>query len=84
MVGAPVLSPDGAFAAFLVNGQNGTTLTGFETRVGGEGIGGVPVPRTVGAGAPVNVKAVTDDGDVIVQSDGGISLKKIAPKARVY
>lgn len=73
VVGAPVLSPDGAFAAFLVNGQNGTTLTGFETRVGGEGIGGVPVPRTDGAGAPVNVKAVTDDGDVIVQSDGGIS-----------
>jgi hypothetical protein len=64
--GSPVLSPGGSYVAW-VDGQS-RSLTGFETRVGGEGLGGVPID--VGdptLGDPVRVRAVTEDGLVIAQ-----------------
>ena len=61
----PVLSPGGAYVAWV--GDDGM-LTGFETRVGGEGLGGLPVDQGDPAlGDPVRVRAVTDEGQVIAQ-----------------
>ncbi len=64
----PVLSPDGRYVG-EVRAENGAGIvTGFDTAPGGEGLGGVPVdlgdPQD---GSAVSVRAVTDDGRVIVQ-----------------
>lgn len=62
----PVLSPGGAYAAWV--DSRTAMVTGFETRVGGEGLGGAPVDLGDPAlGDPVRVRAVTDDGLVVVQ-----------------
>lgn len=60
-----VISPNGEYAAGI---DDHDRVTGFETRFGGEGLGAVPVdlgdPQS---GNPVRVRAVTNDGRVIVQ-----------------
>ncbi|WP_167880546.1 hypothetical protein [Nocardioides guangzhouensis] len=64
----PVLSPRGTVIAETLTDNQQTQLTGFETRVGGEGLGGVPIePGSAGDGSQVRVRAVTDDGLVIAQ-----------------
>jgi hypothetical protein len=64
----PVMSPNGLYVAFVDLSDGGAHLNGFDTRPGGEGFGSptVDVP-TSEDGIPLRVRAVTDDGDVIVQ-----------------
>ena len=64
----PVISPNGRYIAFLDLSGGKVMLTGFTTESAGEGFGPAPidVPRTEG-GVALAVRAVTDDGDVIVQ-----------------
>ncbi len=64
----PVVSPAGTFVAetTVENGQG--TVTGFDTRAAGEGLGGLPVDLGDRQdGSLVTVRAVTDDGRVVVQ-----------------
>ncbi len=63
----PVISPNGRYVAYvdLTSGRAG--LTGFDTQPAGEGFGlPLDLPDTED-GVPIRVRAVTDDGDVIVQ-----------------
>ncbi len=64
----PVISPNGRYIAFLDLSGGKVVLTGFTTEPAGEGFGQAPVdlPRAEG-GVALAVRAVTDDGDVIVQ-----------------
>jgi hypothetical protein len=64
----PAISPNGLYVAFVDLSSGGARLTGFDTRSAGEGFGQAPIdlPSTEG-GVPIAVRAVTDDGDVIVQ-----------------
>ncbi len=64
----PMISPNGLFVAFIDVSDGSARLTGFDTQPAGEGFGQAPVdlPRTED-GVPLRVRAVTDDGDVIVQ-----------------
>ncbi|NYD55843.1 hypothetical protein BKA08_000081 [Nocardioides marinisabuli] len=64
----PVLSPDGGYVAMIDLGQGAPVLTGFDTEPAGEGLGAAPVdlPRSEG-GTTIRVRAVTDQGDVVVQ-----------------
>jgi hypothetical protein len=67
----PVISPNGKYVAMVADDNGHAFATGFDTRPGGEGMGGVPVyPGDAAAGDPVRVRAVTDDGRVIVQGSG--------------
>ncbi|WP_296606869.1 hypothetical protein [Nocardioides sp.] len=64
----PVLSPNGAFVAYVDVSSGRAEVNGFTTDPSGEGFG-LPLtglPR-VEDGIPIRVRAVTDDGDVIVQ-----------------
>ncbi|GCD88560.1 hypothetical protein [Nocardioides sp. LS1] len=65
---APVLSPHGKYVAFVDLSSGKPVLTGFDTSPSGEGLGAAPIdlPRREN-GVAVRVRAVTDDGDVIVQ-----------------
>ncbi|MBB6627663.1 hypothetical protein H5V45_10050 [Nocardioides sp. KIGAM211] len=64
----PVLSPDGRYIAFLDRNGDPTPLTGFTTGAGGEGFGAAPVEISRSEdGVLPSIRAVTDDGDVIVQ-----------------
>ncbi len=64
----PVLSPNGLYVAYLTEQDGSGLLTGFDTLPAGEGLGGVPVelgdPQD---GSAVRVRAVTNDGRVVVQ-----------------
>lgn len=64
----PVISPNGWYVAFVDLSGGRAHLTGFDTRSAGEGFGVAPIdlPSAEG-GVPIRVRAVTDDGDVIVQ-----------------
>jgi len=64
----PVLSADGRYVAFVDLSGGQAHLTGFDTAPSGEGFGAAPVdlPRAED-GVAIRVRAVTDDGDVIVQ-----------------
>ncbi len=57
-------SPDGRYAAYVVDEGSGPTLTGFSTEAGGEGLGALPVADSDPA---PTVRAVTDDGLVVVR-----------------
>ena len=57
-------SPDGGYAAYVVDEGSGPTLTGFSTEAGGEGLGALPVADSDPA---PTVRAVTDDGLVVVR-----------------
>jgi hypothetical protein len=64
----PVISPNGRYVAEVLAENGEGEVTGFDTRPAGEGLGGVPVDLGDPAdGNPVTVRAVTDDGAVIVQ-----------------
>ncbi len=69
---SPVISPNGQYIALVTTFDNGrSNVTGFDVRFGGDGLGAVPVyPGPAGAGDPIRVRAVTDDGKVIVQGSG--------------
>lgn len=64
----PVLSPNGRYVAEARIEHGKGVLTGFDTSIGGEQLGGVPVdlgdPQN---GSAVTIRAVTNDGQVIVQ-----------------
>ncbi|MCW2796043.1 hypothetical protein [Nocardioides sp.] len=65
----PVMSPNGRYVAFVDLSSGRARLTGFDTQPAGEGFGQAPIddlPSTED-GVPIRVRAVTDDGDVIVQ-----------------
>ena len=64
----PVVSPNGGYVAFVDLTGGTAHLTGFDTQPAGEGFGQAPIdlPSTEG-GVAIRVRAVTDDGDVIVQ-----------------
>lgn len=63
----PVLSPDGAYVA-LIDLTERPMLTGFDTFPAGEGFGSAPVDLPSSEdGIPLRVRAVTDEGEVIVQ-----------------
>lgn len=67
----PMISPDGSTVAMLRREGGDVLVTGFETRFGGEGLGGFPIdPGKPGLGDPVRVRAVTNDRKVIVQGQG--------------
>ena len=67
----PVISPNGRYVAMVADDGGRNAVTGFATEPGGQGMGGVPVyPGNASAGDPVRVRAVTDDGRVIVQGSG--------------
>ena len=67
----PLISPNGRYVALVADTNGRSAVTGFETRSGGQGWGAVPVyPGDAAAGDPVRVRAVTDDGRVIVQGAG--------------
>lgn len=64
----PVLSPDGSFIALVDLTSGRAILTGFDTQPSGEGFGAAPIDLpSIEGGVPIRVRAVTDDGDVIVQ-----------------
>lgn len=64
----PVLSPNGGYVAYVDVSSGRAEVNGFTTDPSGEGFGlpltGLPA---VEDGLPIRVRAVTDDGDVIVQ-----------------
>ncbi len=64
----PAISPDGRYVAFVDTSGGAAHLTGFDTQPAGEGFGQAPVelPSTED-GVALRVRAVTNDGDVIVQ-----------------
>lgn len=63
----PVISPNGLYVAQL-SSDNGGSLTGFDTRPAGEGLGSVPIDLgDQQQGSAVSVRAVLDDGRVIAQ-----------------
>jgi hypothetical protein len=64
----PAISPNGRYIAFVDTSGGAAHLTGFDTQPAGEGFGQAPIdlPSTEG-GVPIRVRAVTNDGDVIVQ-----------------
>jgi hypothetical protein len=63
----PVLSPSGRYVGELSTDQGGS-LTGFDTRPGGEGLGGVALDLgDRQQGTAVTVRAVLDDGRVVAQ-----------------
>ncbi len=65
----PVLSPNGAYVAYVDVSSGRAEVNGFTTEPGGEGFGISPItdlPRTED-GVAIRVRAVTDEGDVIVQ-----------------
>lgn len=67
----PVISPDGKTVAMLRREGGEVMVTGFETRFGGEGLGGFPVdPGKAALGDDPRVTAVTNDRKVIVQGQG--------------
>jgi hypothetical protein len=63
-----VITPNGRYVAFVDLSRRGAHLTGIDTQPAGEGFGAAPIdlPATEG-GVPIRVRAVTNDGDVIVQ-----------------
>jgi hypothetical protein len=64
----PVISPNGRYVAEtrIENGHG--VVSGFDTRLGGEGLGSVPIDLgDQQDGSAVRVRAVTDDGLVIAQ-----------------
>ena len=69
----PVISPDGAYIAFIDLSGGGAHLTGFDTQPAGEGFGQAPIDPRTEDGVALSIRAVTDDGDVVVQG-GGTSL----------
>lgn len=94
----PVLSPDGRYVALVDLSSGDAVLTGFGTGPAGEDLGAAPVDLPVTeSGVPIRVRAVTDDGDVVVQGrrtsllwrsqqDGGnsvIDLAETAPDQQV-
>ena len=66
----PVISPNGRYVA-EIDAQDGPgLLTAFDT-ASGESLGGVPIDRgDPQDGSTVSIRAVTDDGRVIVQGTG--------------
>ncbi len=65
----PVLSPGGGYVAYVDVSSGRASVNGFTTEPSGEGFGPTPLddlPPTED-GIPIRVRAVTDDGDVIVQ-----------------
>ena len=63
----PVISPNGLYVAELSTEQGGS-LTGFDTRPAGEGLGSVQIDLgDRQQGTAVTVRAVLDDGQVIAQ-----------------
>jgi hypothetical protein len=64
----PSISPNGKYIAQTLRSNGKGTLTGFDTRPDGEGLGRTPLDLgDPEAGTTVYVKAVTDDGQVIAQ-----------------
>lgn len=64
----PAISPDGHYIAYVDLSSGEARLTGFDTAPAGEGFGEAPSDLpTAEDGVPIRVRAVTDDGDVIVQ-----------------
>lgn len=65
----PVLSPNGSYVAFVDVSGGRASLTGFETEPGGGGLGTAPIDDLPARedGTAIRVRAVTDDGYVIVQ-----------------
>lgn len=64
----PVLSPGGAYIAYVDVSGDRAHLNGFGTQPAGEGFGASRVDfPAVEDGIPVRVRAVTDNADVIVQ-----------------
>jgi hypothetical protein len=65
---APVISPNGKYVGTISTSSGQSTISGFTTDFAGEGFGGHPIDLgDEDAGDPVQVRAVTDDGMVIVQ-----------------
>ena len=66
--GPPAISPNGKYVAETLVEDGEGLVTGFDTRPAGEGLGGVTVDLGDPTdGSTVTVRAVTDDGRVIVQ-----------------
>jgi hypothetical protein len=66
--GPPAISPNGKYVAETLVEDGEGLVTGFDTRPAGEGLGGVTVDLGDPTdGSTVIVRAVTDDGRVIVQ-----------------
>ena len=64
----PVISPNGRYVAFVDLSDGHARLTGFDTRPAGEGFGQAPIDLpSIEGGVPIAVRAVTDNGDVIVR-----------------
>ncbi len=64
----PVLSPDGRFIALIDLSSGNAVLTGFETVPDGQGFGPAPIDLSgANASESLRVRAVTSEGDVIVQ-----------------
>lgn len=62
----PAVSPSGGYSAHVVDEQGGAMLVGADTEWGGEGFGGVALPRTDTGPAP-RAAAVTDDALVVAR-----------------
>lgn len=64
----PAISPSGRYVAEIRSEGDTGLLTGFDTGFAGEGLGGEPIERgDPQAGTAVSIRAVTDDGRVVVQ-----------------
>ncbi|MGA8210165.1 MAG: hypothetical protein WB798_08420 [Nocardioidaceae bacterium] len=64
----PVLSSNGRYLAFIDLSSGRPRLTGLDTRSPGDGLGQAPIDlSSTEGGVPIAVRAVTDEGDVIVQ-----------------
>ncbi|GAB2859460.1 hypothetical protein [Nocardioides pacificus] len=65
----PAISPNGGYVGYVDVSGGEATLTGFDTQPAGEGFGPAPIENLPVSedGVPIRVRAVTDEGDVIVQ-----------------
>lgn len=68
----PAISPNGRYVAEVLLDEDRAVLNGLDTSAGGRRVGSVPVD--LGDPSYVLVRAVTDDGRVIVQGESGSLL----------
>jgi hypothetical protein len=94
---APALSPNGEYIGAVLGTSGEGDLVGFETRRGGEGLGGTPIELgDPDAGNSTRVRAVLDDGRIIAQGasaailwlplrdvDNTVDLSRTAPGQEV-
>ncbi|MGD9959421.1 hypothetical protein [Nocardioides sp.] len=64
----PVISPNGRYLAYITREGDKDIVTGFDTSFSGEGMGGIGIdPGDPQDGSTVTVRAVMNDGRVLVQ-----------------